>query len=171
MLYWACDYLSPCHSKKAAVDKSIGSVPCLKLYWSYQMETKYNATPSKYDHFPRKTQDRRPRSHQWQRGIRRLLRGQSLFYFPHFKYRATNHVIMIVLQPGPRFNTKMSSYQYRKSHCGDKTVVRSSYLHSGISYTGKMTSYIESGPRPYCIIRMTIINDIEMIENAKTTSI
>ena len=35
---------------------------------------------------------------------------------------------------------KMSSYRYRKSHCGDKTVVRSSYLHNGISYTGKMSS-------------------------------
>ena len=34
----------------------------------------------------------------------------------------------------------MLSYQYRKPHCGDKTVVRSSYLHNGISYTGKMTS-------------------------------
>ena len=33
----------------------------------------------------------------------------------------------------------MSSFQYRKSHCGDKTVVRSSYLHNGISYTGKTT--------------------------------
>ena len=43
-------------------------------------------------------------------------------------------------EPGPRFNIKMSSYQYRKSHCGDKTVVRSSYLHNGISYTGKMSS-------------------------------
>ena len=42
--------------------------------------------------------------------------------------------------PGPWFNIKMSSYQYRKSHCRDKTVVRSSYLHNGISYTGKMTS-------------------------------
>ena len=41
---------------------------------------------------------------------------------------------------GPRFNIKMSSYQYRKSHCGDKTVVRSSYLHNGISYAGKTTS-------------------------------
>ena len=41
---------------------------------------------------------------------------------------------------GPRFNIKMSSYQYRKSHCGDKTVVRSSYLHYGISYTSKMSS-------------------------------
>ena len=43
-------------------------------------------------------------------------------------------------KPGPRFNIKMSSYQYRKSHYGDMTVVRSSYLHNGISYTGKMTS-------------------------------
>ena len=42
-------------------------------------------------------------------------------------------------QPGPWFNIKMLSYQYRKSHCGDKTVVRSSYLHNRISYTGKMT--------------------------------
>ena len=42
--------------------------------------------------------------------------------------------------PGGWFNTMMSSYQYRKSHCGDKTVVRSSYLHNAISYTGKMTS-------------------------------
>ena len=40
-------------------------------------------------------------------------------------------------EPGPWFNMKMSSYQYRKSHCGDKTVVRSSYLHNGISYTCK----------------------------------
>ena len=41
--------------------------------------------------------------------------------------------------PGPRFNIKMS-YQYRKSHCGDKRVVRSSYLHNGIFCTGKMRS-------------------------------
>ena len=41
---------------------------------------------------------------------------------------------------GGWFNIKKPSYQYRKSHCGDKTVVRSSYLHNGISYTGKMTS-------------------------------
>ena len=42
---------------------------------------------------------------------------------------------------GPWFNIKMLSYQYRKSHYGDKTVVRSSYLHNGISYTGKMVSF------------------------------
>ena len=44
-----------------------------------------------------------------------------------------------VPEAGARFIIKMSSYQYGKSHCGDKTVVRSSYLHNGISYTGKTT--------------------------------
>ena len=37
-------------------------------------------------------------------------------------------------------NIKMSSYQYRKSHCGDKTILRPSYLHNRISCTGKMSS-------------------------------
>ena len=45
-----------------------------------------------------------------------------------------------LLSAGPRFNIKMTSYQYRKSHCGDKTILRPSYLHNGISYTGKTTS-------------------------------
>ena len=47
-----------------------------------------------------------------------------------------------MLNSGPWFNIKMPSYQYRKSHCGDKTVVRS-YLspqYYGISFTGKTTS-------------------------------
>ena len=44
------------------------------------------------------------------------------------------------MYPGPWFNIKMTSYQYRKSHCGDKTILRPSYLHNGISYTGEMTS-------------------------------
>ena len=43
-------------------------------------------------------------------------------------------------QSGGWFNIKMPSYQYRKSHCGDKTILRPSYLHNGISYTGKITS-------------------------------
>ena len=42
--------------------------------------------------------------------------------------------------PGRWFNIKMPSHQYRKSHCGDKTILRPSYLHNGISYTGKTTS-------------------------------
>ena len=41
---------------------------------------------------------------------------------------------------GSLFNIKMLSYQCRKSHCRDKTVIRLSYLHNEISYTGKMPS-------------------------------
>ena len=48
--------------------------------------------------------------------------------------------LYIEMPPGAWFNVKMTSYQYRKSHCGDKTILRPSYLHNGISYTGKMTS-------------------------------
>ena len=40
---------------------------------------------------------------------------------------------------GTRFNIKMTPYQYRKSHCGDTTISRPSYLHNGISNTGKRT--------------------------------
>ena len=58
----------------------------------------------------------------------------------------TAHQIPALMSPtlklttGPRFNIKMTSYWYRKSHCGDKTILRPSYLHNGISYTGKTTS-------------------------------
>ena len=45
-----------------------------------------------------------------------------------------------ILRPGGWFNIKMPSYQYRKSHYGDKTICWPSYLHNGISYTGKMAS-------------------------------
>ena len=38
------------------------------------------------------------------------------------------------------FNIKMPSYQCRKSHCGDKTVLRPSYLHNEISFIDKMAS-------------------------------
>ena len=40
---------------------------------------------------------------------------------------------------GPWFNIKMPFNQYRKSHCKDKTVSRSSCLYNGISY--KTTSF------------------------------
>ena len=42
---------------------------------------------------------------------------------------------------GGGFNIKMPSYQFRKSHCEDKTFWRPSYLHNGNSYTGK-TAYL-----------------------------
>ena len=40
----------------------------------------------------------------------------------------------------PWFSITVSSCQYRISHCGDKRVVKSSYLHNCISYTAKMAS-------------------------------
>ena len=40
---------------------------------------------------------------------------------------------------------KMLSYQYRNSHCGDKTILLPSYVHNGISYTGKTNFYIKFG--------------------------
>ena len=64
----------------------------------------------------------------------------SLIVFYRCNYLSMPSAMLGKWSPGPWFNIKMSSYQYRKSHCGDKTVVRSSYLHNGISYTGKMTS-------------------------------
>ena len=45
------------------------------------------------------------------------------------------------LRSGAWFNIKMLSYQCRKSHSRDKTVVRSSYLHDEIFFTGKMESW------------------------------
>ena len=56
---------------------------------------------------------------------------------------------LITMGTGPWFNIKMSSYQYRKSHCGDKTILRPSYLHNGISYTGKTTSLYWIGAQVY----------------------
>ena len=46
----------------------------------------------------------------------------------------------LALASGGWFNIKMTSYQYNKSHCRDKTILRPSYLHNEISYTGKMAS-------------------------------
>ena len=42
---------------------------------------------------------------------------------------------------GGLFNIRMLSYQYEKSHYGEKRVVTVSNLHNGISYTAKMVSF------------------------------
>ena len=44
---------------------------------------------------------------------------------------------------GPWLNIMMSSYQYRTSHCGDQTVIRSSYILL------KCHLYLESWPWPF----------------------
>ena len=48
--------------------------------------------------------------------------------------------------------------QYRKSHCGDKTILRPSYLHNGIPYTGKTTSLYWIGAQRDMLIWTLFIN-------------
>ena len=83
----------------------------------------------------------------WIYDVRTYLASRyKIFYFYLISFIIIDMVQVVEMLPherqgpGPRFNIKILSYQYRKSHCGDKTVVRSSYLHNGISYTGKITS-------------------------------
>ena len=68
--------------------------------------------------------------------------SQSGLLTSQLVFLCTQHYISfhICQYPGPQFNIKMTSYQYRKSHCRDMMILRPSYLHNGISYTGKMTS-------------------------------
>ena len=46
--------------------------------------------------------------------------------------------------PGGWFNIEMPPYQYRKSFCGDKTILRLSYLHNGLPILVRWHLYIES---------------------------
>ena len=65
---------------------------------------------------------------------------------------------------------KMPSYQYRKSHYGDKTILRPSYLHDGISHTGKVASlyWIRAlAPVPLSIFR----SNSKIHENSECSSI
>ena len=63
---------------------------------------------------------------------------QELAY--HSCWKLTRMCVNTFPISGPWFNIKMSSYQYRKPRCGDKMILWPSYLHNGVSYTGKMTS-------------------------------
>ena len=66
---------------------------------------------------------------------------EDLYQRSHAVYQETlSSVTHGSLELGGWFTKKVPSYQYRKYYCGDKTVERSSYLHNGTSYTGKMTS-------------------------------
>ena len=68
--------------------------------------------------------------------------------------------------PGPWFNIKMLSYQYRKHHCGDKTILRPSYLRNGISYTAKTTSLYWIGAQNIIIgasaIKQNVVLNLSM---------
>ena len=59
---------------------------------------------------------------------------------PHGKFQPMNFRSQTYTEPGGWFNIKTPSDQYRKFYGGDKTILRPSFLHNGISYAGKMTS-------------------------------
>ena len=62
--------------------------------------------------------------------------------------KKTHGIPMHGCDPGPWFNIKMSSFQYRKSHCGDKTVVRLSCLeHPGVRDKSRVSEINLSQPR------------------------
>ena len=68
--------------------------------------------------------------------------GKNMILWPSYLHNAsTGKMTLFFIESGPggQFKIKMPSYQYRKSHYGDKAILRLSYLHNGISYTGKMT--------------------------------
>ena len=56
----------------------------------------------------------------------------ALSFIWHMGYHTTVHWGLV--------QYKDATYPYRESHCGDEKVLWLSYLHNGISYTGKMTS-------------------------------
>ena len=58
---------------------------------------------------------------------------------------------------GAWFNIVMPSYQHRKSHCGDKTILRPSYLNNGISNASKMASLYWIKVLNYCWLIVTWI--------------
>ena len=58
-----------------------------------------------------------------------------------------------------QINIKMSSYQYRKSHWGDKTILWPSYLHNGISYTGKTASSYWIGAQLIGSLKLQMVLD------------
>ena len=65
------------------------------------------------------------------------------FWYGYCRFdRATKPFLCFLngLGRGPSFNIWMLSYKFGKSHCRNKTLLWSSYLHDGNCYTGKTTS-------------------------------
>ena len=73
---------------------------------------------------------------------------------------------------GTCFHTKISPYQYRASHCGGKTFVKSYYLHNGISRAGKMICSYQIGAQGFCDYDTTHLahgSTRQKVQNTKDT--
>ena len=78
-------------------------------------------------------------------------------------------LLFIDADTGGWINIKMTSYQYKKSHCGDKTILQPSYLHNGISYTGKTTSLYWIGALVFYLLWNVIHIDNRSISIGRVT--
>ena len=68
----------------------------------------------------------------------RLSLWQFCHQWLHLRLSPQQLQLLAVYESVGWFSKKMPSYQYRKSHCGVRTILRLSYLHNGISYPGKI---------------------------------
>ena len=98
-----------------------------------------------------------PQWHEWHEQTRhtedmfkRIFLKQKLMFWKSTLFMSNNNsgFWIVWLWPGLWFNINMSSYQHRKSHCGDKVILRSSYLHNDIFILNK-------DPGPWFYIMMS----------------
>ena len=87
--------------------------------------------------------------------LSKLMNKQSNCQTP-WHSREGSKVLAMFRCPGDWFNIKMPVYQYRETYCRDKTILRPSYNHNGISYTGETSLYWNSGL--FFIYTLTEIN-------------
>ena len=71
-----------------------------------------------------------------------------IYHWSHLPLMAESAGTRALIQ----YKDTILKYQYRKSHCGDKTVIRLSYFHKGIPILIRLYLYIESRP---CFNRKT----------------
>ena len=74
----------------------------------------------------------------------------STFIFTWSVFSVDSIMLGCEVAPWALIQYKMSSYQYRKSHNGGTTILRPSYLHNEISYTGKSASLYWIGALDTC---------------------
>ena len=94
----------------------------------------------------------------WPRAMLECLRSVKKIPWSVIRHWSTLSLLMSWC-PGPWFSKKMLSYQYRKSHCGDKTVIKSSYLHSGNLY---LSIAIFS---PYILLAGLLLQSVAMFQS------
>ena len=69
------------------------------------------------------------------------------------------------VSPGGWFSIKVPSYQYRKSHCGDKMILWPFISTMGFPIWGRWYLYIESGPRLWYrnLLKQMLTNDSKIV--------